>query len=75
MKFIDDICKTNGNWNPAMCGWILFGLAFLFLEFWNLIVLKHGFDAGGFGIGAGSLLGGGGLGSWFHAKSKIPNTP
>lgn len=75
VKFIDDLCKTNGKWNPAVCGWVLVGLAFLFLEFWEVIALQRGFDAANFGIGAGSILGGGGLGSWFHSKSHGPFPP
>jgi hypothetical protein len=69
MKWITDILTENDGVTicPGRMALIFGASTFLALAIWA-VYLKHDFDAQSFGLGYGSLLGGGLAGIW--AKSK-----
>jgi len=69
-KIVQDIFQTQGKWDPAKLGWMASVAGFLGLAGVAVIVHKNPFVAQDYGIGAGALLGGGGLGSFAHGLRK-----
>jgi len=69
MKLIDDMFKTDGKWDASATGWALTAwllavLAFLVHSFWHPPATLMDF-----GTAAGTILGGGGLGTYLHSRS------
>ncbi len=59
------------SWDLGRVLWALIGVAFVVFAAWSLL---HGgaFDPQNFGVGAGSILGGGGAGVGFKARTEPP---
>jgi hypothetical protein len=74
-KMVKDILTDDvGNYVPDKLLFVVIGLAFVGFAAWDLAVLKHAFDPVKYGLGGGSVLGGGGAGSWAMSRMQ-PNKP
>jgi hypothetical protein len=74
-KMVKDILTDDaGNYVPDKVLLVLIGLAFVSYQGWDLLGLKHAFDAVKFCGGGGLLLGGGGAGSFAMSRMR-PNSP
>ena len=69
-KIIQDTLQTQGKWDPAKIIWLSSAVGFLGLAGVSVIWHRNPFVAQDYGIGAGALLGGGGLGSFAHGLRK-----
>jgi hypothetical protein len=63
--------RDNKTFDGGRILWIVGGLAFIAYGGWEVFLTNH-FPAQDFGIGFGSILGGGGVGIGFKAKAE-PN--
>lgn len=64
MKFLSDCFKqTDGTWDLSRIMWAVAVVTFLIAAAWHFTTAQD------FGIGAGAVLGGGGLGTMLHGKS------
>ncbi len=69
-KIIQDTLQTQGKWDTAKLMWVSLAVGFLVLAAVSVIVHRNPFVAQDYGIGAGALLGGGGVGSFVHGMRK-----
>ncbi|MDE2098372.1 MAG: hypothetical protein KGL39_14050 [Patescibacteria group bacterium] len=74
-KIIQDTLQTQGKWDTAKLMWVSSAVGFLVLAGVSVIVHKNPFVAQDYGIGAGALLSGGGLGSFAHGMRKDQSAP
>lgn len=63
-KFLSDCFKqSDGTWDLSRLMWAGVVVAFVVGALWHFTTAQD------FGIGAGAVLGGGGLGAWAHGKA------
>lgn len=69
MQFVDDLFKTGGSWDASATGWALLAWLSLVATFIATALMHPPGSLQDLGIGAGAVLGGGGIGTWLHSKS------
>lgn len=69
MKFVDDLFKTDGKWDASATGWALMAWLAMVATFVATACMHPAASLQDFGIGAGAVLGGGGVGTYLHSKS------
>lgn len=69
MKLMDDLFKTAGRWDASATGWALLAWLSLVATFIATALMHPPGSLQDLGIGAGAVLGGGGIGTWLHSKS------
>lgn len=64
MKLIEDCFQNEkGEWDLSRILWAIVVVTFLLAASWHFSTAQD------FGIGAGAVLGGGGIGAWMHGKA------
>jgi hypothetical protein len=69
MKMVDDLFKTDGRWDASATGWALLAWLAVVGTFITTACMHPPTSLQDLGIGAGAVLGGGGLGTYMHSRS------
>lgn len=69
MKLVDDLFKTEGRWDASATGWALLAWLGLVATFITAALMHPPGSLQDLGVGAGAVLGGGGMGTYLHSKS------
>lgn len=72
MSLLKDIttAKDGESFDVGRVLLLAIALGFVILAFWDIVILAHAFNPKDYGIGGGSILGGGGAGIGFKKDTE-----